>query len=114
MTVLTISVGDLERARTPMPQAAVKRIDPAWKTRETYSPNPGLGQAKPGPGTPSGGFPADARGLQASLHKRITAESTRAPRWSARRTLAFMLVSSLALWGLIIWGGLEVAARLAG
>ena len=97
-----------------MAQAAVKRIDPARETRDNSAPPRGLAEANPASGDLNSGRLSDARGLQSSLEKRLNSKGSERSRWSARRTLAFVLGSSLMLWGMIIWGGLKVVARLAG
>lgn len=50
---------------------------------------------------------SDARRLQAALESRYRSPAP-TPRWSRRRTLAFVIVTSAALWGAVIaavlWG----------
>ena len=62
--------------------------------------------AAPSSGAPEAGFAAvesPARRLQLEL-ERSWASDARAGRWSARRSLAFIVLTNGLLWGALIWG----------
>ena len=51
----------------------------------------------------------DARALQTQLARRWSLPAT-PKRWSSRRSLAFIVVASVLLWGVIGWAGVSLVA----
>lgn len=53
-----------------------------------------------------------ARLLDPHLHSAERRRAIAEPKWSRRKAFGFILVASLVLWGLIIWGILELTGLI--
>ncbi|CAN5359360.1 hypothetical protein BH09PSE1_BH09PSE1_04920 [soil metagenome] len=96
-----------------MPKAAVLPVAPSWDVIDTANDvavRPDVRAVDPDRDAAAA---VGARPLQDSLERRLSQPSSQT-RWSARRTVAFVAVSSLTLWGLIIWGAAALIAGLTG
>lgn len=98
-----------------MPQAALLYADPSVDVIEP-APGPEIVEiASTRPTVQETASMSGARGLQVALEERLGETTMPQPgRWSARRTLALVVVSCVTLWGIIVWCAVSLVGALAG